>query len=251
MTLKLQLLGGFSLVDETSARPIRISSRKGRALLAYLAMRPNCRASREQLADLLWSDGVDAQARHSLRQCLVQLRRDFAAVDPDLLILTDDEVVLLATRFPVDVVEFQLLAASSQPQDLARAGALYCGELLQGLSIDVEAFDQWLQDERRRLESCAVLVFERLAKLLDEAGHGAAAIEAADRLVGRDVFREDWQRLLIRLYAKYQSPEAALNHGKKLIALLRKELDVETGPRNHGASGGNQAGHVIVPPLGR
>jgi DNA-binding SARP family transcriptional activator/TolB-like protein len=231
MTLKLYLLGGFGVVDDSEqARPVRISTRKGRALLGYLAMRPDNRATREQLADLLWSDCVDAQARHSLRQCLLQLRRDLGAVDAEMLILTGDDVTLQSQKIFVDATEFQSLAASDLSDDLRRASALYRGELLEGLSVDVEAFDQWLQSERRRLESSAALVFERLARALSAAGEGAEAIAAAERLVERDPLREDWQRLLIKLYAEHRSPEAALDRAKSLIALLRKELDVGPAP---------------------
>ena len=50
----LHLLGAFA-VEANAARPIPISvrSKKARALLAYLAMKPDYRASREELATLL------------------------------------------------------------------------------------------------------------------------------------------------------------------------------------------------------
>jgi hypothetical protein len=61
---QLRLLGGFSL--HGSARfhdVIGVSSKKGRALLAYVAMQEQMRAGRERLASLLWPDQVDRQAR--------------------------------------------------------------------------------------------------------------------------------------------------------------------------------------------
>src|SRR5262249_59224713 len=54
-TLKLRLLGAFA-IEASAERPAApaIRSRKARALLAYLAMKPDWRAGREELATLLW-----------------------------------------------------------------------------------------------------------------------------------------------------------------------------------------------------
>ena len=71
-TTCLRLLGAFA-VEVNAGRPILVAlrSKKARALLAFLAMKPDWRASREELATLRWGDTPDAQARHSLRQCLM------------------------------------------------------------------------------------------------------------------------------------------------------------------------------------
>jgi DNA-binding SARP family transcriptional activator len=73
----LRLLGSFA-IEANADRPyaIAIRSQKGRALLAYLAMKPDCRARREELATLFWGDTTDGPAHHSLRQCLLSLRQD-------------------------------------------------------------------------------------------------------------------------------------------------------------------------------
>src|ERR1700693_1949700 len=91
----LRLLGAFT-VEVSAARPVAIAvrSRKARALLAYLAMKPAWRASREELATLLWGDNPDAQARHSLRQCLVSLRQDLHRLAPDMVDIGRDTIEL-------------------------------------------------------------------------------------------------------------------------------------------------------------
>ena len=78
----IRVLGRFAvLVDADPPLQLRISSRKGQALLAYLAMHPDRSASREHLAALFWGERRDDQARHNLRQCLVTLRRDLLKGD--------------------------------------------------------------------------------------------------------------------------------------------------------------------------
>jgi DNA-binding SARP family transcriptional activator len=71
--LTLQVLGAFRVQDAAGAE-IRIASRKGRALLAYLALRPGESHSRDRLATLLWEDADEELARTSLRQALAALR---------------------------------------------------------------------------------------------------------------------------------------------------------------------------------
>src|SRR6516225_284623 len=82
----LRLLGAFA-IEANVGRPIPISfrSRKARALLAYLAMKPDYRARREELATLFWGDNPDALTRHSLRQCLISLRQDLCLASEILL----------------------------------------------------------------------------------------------------------------------------------------------------------------------
>jgi DNA-binding SARP family transcriptional activator/TolB-like protein/Tfp pilus assembly protein PilF len=231
MTLRLRLLGGFAAcIDGTPERPVRVSSRKGRALLAYVAAQPEHRANREQLANLLWCDRGDALARHNLRQCLLLLRRELGAAAGDVLIVAGDEVALDSHNVTVDVRAFQSLAGSERLEDLVQATSLYRGEFLAGLSLDTDCFNDWLLGERGRLEAMAVNLLERTARLQDAAGDGAVAIAMAERLVAHDPLREDWQRLLIGLCAAHRSPEAALAHAKMVVKLLRDELDVDPAP---------------------
>src|SRR5262245_4900209 len=87
--LTLQLLGGFALRLE-SGRSLTVRTRKAHALLAYLAMPPGRAHPRDKLASLLWGDTGDEQARQSLRQMLVALRRALPATEPPILVVDRD-----------------------------------------------------------------------------------------------------------------------------------------------------------------
>src|SRR5262249_6168968 len=110
----LHLLGRFAVFPTCAPdQPLPIPSRKGRALLAYLSMQPEPMLTREQLATLLWGDRFDAQARQSLRQCLLSLRKQLESVTPGLLVLDGDLVGLKAQLFSTDAHEFAALAEKS------------------------------------------------------------------------------------------------------------------------------------------
>src|ERR1700755_2069865 len=92
----LRVLGTFAIEAHVGRRiALSIRSKKARGLLAYLAMKPDYQATREELATLFWGDNPDARARHSLRQCLISLRRDLCAASE--ILVADRETIGLCT----------------------------------------------------------------------------------------------------------------------------------------------------------
>ncbi len=225
--LTLQLLGKFRVCsDGDPPTAIAISARKSCALLAYVALHPERSVSRSQLATLLWADRPDRLARNSLRQCLVSLRADLAPVAPDLLRLEGDTVELRLPAMAVDATALAALAGSTELSELVRAADLYRGAFLADFELGVETFDEWVRAERSRLEAIGARVYEACAEGFDRLGQGARALESAERLVALDPLREDWQRLALRLSARYRGREAALARAGAFTALLKRELDV-------------------------
>jgi DNA-binding SARP family transcriptional activator len=222
----LRLLGGFAM-EANVGRPIPISvrSRKARALLAYLAMKPDYRARREELATLFWGDNPDALARHSLRQCLISLRQDLCLASEILMV--DREAIGLRAQFvSVDARRFMSLARSAGPNGLTQAAELWQGAFLPDLALDIEEFDTWHRQEADRLVAVAADVFEALCRNADANGNGERAIAAAERLVALEPTREDRQRTALKLFARHKGREAALSRAKLLTDLLRSDLGV-------------------------
>ena len=73
MTLSIRILG--PLVIESDNCRLGKGPKKARALLAFLAAQRGQTVSRERLADLLWPYQGSGQARHGLRNCLLELRK--------------------------------------------------------------------------------------------------------------------------------------------------------------------------------
>jgi DNA-binding SARP family transcriptional activator/TolB-like protein len=226
----LRVLGTFA-IEANVGRPIAISirSRKARALLAYLAMKPDYRARREELATLFWGDNPDSLARHSLRQCLISLRQDLCLASEILLV--DREAIGLRAQFvSVDACAFMSLARSAGPEGLAQAAELWRGAFLPDLALDIEEFDSWHRQEADRLSAVAAGVFEALCRNADANGDGDRAIAAAERLVALEPTREDRQRTALELLARHRGREAALSRAKLFTDLLRNELGVSPEP---------------------
>jgi DNA-binding SARP family transcriptional activator/TolB-like protein len=222
----LRLFGPFAIeANAGRAIAITIRSKKGRALLAYLAMKQDYRASREELATLLWGDNPDAFARHSLRQGLLSLRQDLGLA-AEILVVDRETVGLRAHFISVDARTFIRLSQSKAPEELAQAAELWRGTFLPDLALDAEEFESWHRQETARLSSAAAVVFEALGRLAIANSDGDGAIAAAGRLVTLDPTREDWQRDALRLLARHRGREAAMGQAKQLLDLLRVELGV-------------------------
>src|ERR1700745_354908 len=73
MSLTLHLLG--PLVIKNDGCRLDKLPKKARALLAFLAAQNGEVVSRERLADLLWPYQGSEQGRHSLPNCLLELRK--------------------------------------------------------------------------------------------------------------------------------------------------------------------------------
>ncbi|WP_299948883.1 hypothetical protein [uncultured Ruegeria sp.] len=89
-SLKINVRGRFRVLgpDGSDRTP---SSKKGRALLAILALSPNNTRSRSWLQEKLWSQQTQALGAASLRQCLSILRKSFGPYKDFLK--TDKQVI--------------------------------------------------------------------------------------------------------------------------------------------------------------
>ncbi len=182
--ISLLLLGRFGLRLGSGER-ISISLKKGCALIGYLAMQPEHAASREQLATLLWGDRSDELARQNLRQCLLTLRREMPPAAAGILVVSDDIIALNPQSLTIDAREFALLADANELSALARACELYVGPFFSGVSVDAEAFEEWVRAERERLESVAARVFTSCAQAC-RCGGKRRARHRGDRQAHRD-----------------------------------------------------------------
>jgi TolB-like protein/Tfp pilus assembly protein PilF len=226
--LHISLLGGFE-ARLGSGEALSLKGRKTQALLAYLALTPGKQCPRDELVALLWGDRGEQQARSSLRQSLSELRKALDDADDSLLIAGRDAVALDADAIDVDVSEFEQLIDDGTPLALERAAKLYRGDLLDGNGVHDPAFENWLRDERQRLNERAC---QALSRLLDHqaAGDTESAIATARRLLTLDPLREATHRALMRLYSDKGERTLALKQYQASRDVLAAELGLSPGP---------------------
>src|SRR5215470_13983477 len=222
--LELVLLGGFQV--RVAGRVIDVPGRKERALLAFLALPPGERRSRDRLAGLLWGDRGDKQAGDSLRQAMLRLRKAFDPIQP-LPLLTDRGFVALDRRtVKADVQAFEQLSAEGTPLALGRAVKLYQGDMLDGLDVDGAEFGEWLMVERQRLRDLARQAFSALLGSHLAGGERDQAGAIARRLLALDPLQEPAHRALMKIYAEQGQAAMALKQYQLCRDALRAELGV-------------------------
>lgn len=248
MTLSINILG--PLVIASGDCRLGKVPKKARALLAFLASQASQPVTRERLADLLWPYQGSEQARHSLRNCLLELRKALGRnTDPHLVA---DFATCRIQDAIVDLDAFERLSRSQHCNDLQSVADLYRGEFLADFDINSEPFQEWLAAQRDRTLAVVCDVLHRLSEKQSAAGEHEAAIQSGRRLVMLDPLSEFGQRALIRAYAQAGRRGEALRQYKSCAETLKRELgvapDVETqllaseisgssGAREHSLSG--------------
>lgn len=222
MGLLIGLLG--PLVLENDQRRLGKLPRKARALMAYLAAQDGRPVSRERLSDLLWPYQGSDQARHSLRNCLLELRKTLGQSAGRYLAAEFANCRL--QDIDTDIERFERLSRSNERSELAMAAELYRGEFLADFVIDSEPFQEWLASERDRTLDLICGILQRLTALQDAAGEHESAIKSARRLAALDPLSEIGQRALIRAYARAGRRPEALRQYRTCAEILKRELGV-------------------------
>lgn len=220
--LLLQCLGALRLRD-SAGNDLTPKSRKARAVLAVLALGSRS-MSRTRLADLLWSDRGEEQARSSIRQAIFELRR----VDPARQLIRSpgrDEVELDPGQLKTDLMLIRLAAETGDDEQLIALLAASEPGLLTDLDgLDPE-LDGWLQVERANEPA------RTLATALDAAqhAHDRSDLRSAQAIVAGvqrlDPGSEEAARLAMRIDHALGDRGALHRHFDLFQKRLRDEYD--------------------------
>ena len=207
--VSLQFIGPFE-VKARNGGPIILPGRRSVALLACIAENAEQAWSRERLARLIWAGRGGTQARNSLRQELVRIRRALTdALGADLQLWKGRQGLFL----PNDIFDTDLVRLSGAVRDPMRAGEaaeLYRGELLEDYPADDTPFGTWLADRRHRLRQSVIgCLLEALSRNEAAPQAGASAGDAdprelrlAQRLLELEPWCEDAHRWVMQFHLR-------------------------------------------------
>ncbi|MER8908153.1 adenylate cyclase [Mesorhizobium sp. M0854] len=227
--MRIRLLGGLE-VTSPEHRPVRFATRKTSLLFAALVLAGRRGHRREQLSEVFWPGRSNGQARNSLRQALVDIRRTFpASSDATVYIDGDQETVaLIAGPDEADISVFDRKLEEGRTTDLAFAADLYRGELLAGQTIPDE-LDEWFGPFLSKYQRKALQLVDRLSLALPAPGSAeeTACEGLAERLLASDPTAEAAHRALIRIHAHRGHENAALRQFELCRAALKKHLNAD------------------------
>ena len=227
--LHIQLLGNCEF-RERNGRPLPLTARKSRALLAFLALQAGAPQSREKLAALLWEDADAELARTSLRQALSAIRRALPEAAQPVLVADAMQVSLDVSHLEVDLLELRALLGESTLAALKAARSRAVGALLEGFDARSDAFEEWLSAERRTLRRDVAAAMQRLARLCRDLGDLDNEIDALTRQLALEPVNELAHRELMEAHARAGRYTDALHQYQQCRAILRRELDLSPEP---------------------
>lgn len=220
---QLNVLDGWELT--IGGRAIVIRGRKQKALLTYLAAETGKTHSRKALANLLWGNVPDAQARASLRQCIAGIRADLGEHASWLLQSND-----LGLNFVTDAVTIDAQVVAFNPILHHEDSSIFrCSDSLRnllsifhGLS---ETFDEWLDDYKYSL--CASALSRFKTYYIDENVDVAVRMSFARAALIIDPLVDEAVRACMQCDIDLGNAAKALETYDTFYRQLQQELDAE------------------------
>jgi TolB-like protein/DNA-binding SARP family transcriptional activator len=198
--------------------------RRRLALLAVLAASGERGRSRDQLLGLFWPDVPQSRARHSLEQLLYAIRTSL-----DESVFTGLNPLGLNPAFiGSDIGDFANALSRGERE---AAVELYRGPFLEGFYLtDAPEFEQWMEEERGRIERSYMDALERLAKSAEDANDSATAARWLLKLIDTDPVSSKHAIGLIRALMNAGDHAAALRYAERYEAIVGQELGMSVGP---------------------
>ncbi len=206
MPLEAKLFGGFQLLSN-DGQEIEIANRRSRALLAMLLLEPGETLERNYICKLLWTGRFAAQARASLRQCLLGLSKIFDPLDCDLLDVTRNRIGLNTKIVQSDIADLENALDDDRPAQATELISIIGGKPILDQMNFGEDFEAWLTERRQAAE-------QRLQTKVSDA---LARLKASDNLTNHDKLLDAW---MVRQPASSRIIMADLHSGRTRIAVL-------------------------------
>jgi DNA-binding SARP family transcriptional activator len=215
--VRLSLLGGFELWVDGVEATLPVGAQR---LLALLALRG--RMGRSRTAGILWPQATERRALACLRTAIWRLNH----VTPQLLRVTSVAVDLTAA-VNVDVRRLEAAADALADGSLDADAVLGAWRLAPRGDADLltDWGDDWLVDDRQRLQQLEVHVLELFAARFTELDRFGLAMEAALMALRADPLRESAHRAVIRIHLAEGNPVDA----KRALDFCRLVLARDAG----------------------
>jgi pimeloyl-ACP methyl ester carboxylesterase/DNA-binding SARP family transcriptional activator len=209
----------------------------GLALLMLLS-EARSKSARTQLAETLWSDAPDSVGRTRLRRLAHEINSALGLAlvvgDTDTLWFDDALVLVESDVINVRKAARQLLASTDDAESRLLLEILLSPAshaVADGLNIDSDMFNAWLDAQRHEQLSLVVRALGMGGQRLCDAGQADLAVDAAMRLISLDPLTDAGHAVLLQargLLGDAAGVEAAYF---SCAELMRIELGMRPSPR--------------------
>ena len=187
---------------------------KVKALFYYIAV--NKKATRDELATLLWTEENDSVAKKNLRNAIYQIKKSFKR---EVILSPGNSVVMLNDKLDI-YVDVDLFL-----KDEEKFIDVYNGDFLKGFYVkNAEGFEEWTFKIRENYKSTYKEKIENEINKLDSKD---SKIEKyAKLLILKDEFNEESYRILMKYYKEIGSLNKVIETYTDLSQILKNELGI-------------------------
>lgn len=206
---------------EIDSAPVELEQKKTQALLLYMLFNGSC--TRDELAELLWCDYPEENARRNLRNSLYKLK---TTVGKDLLVTKGHSFIRIAP----DVVLHKDTDLFVTENSLDQLLTLPSYTFLDCFYVkNCPEFENWVDSMRNVYKK---MILKRLAKELTcDISSMERHVEAcAARILEIDPFHEEACRTLMRIHIAHQNYAQAAACYTSLQSRLETELGIQPEP---------------------
>jgi len=204
--LDVSVFGAFAIVGPDGSE-IVIPNRRARMLLGMLCLAPEEDLDRDHLSKLLWPGRFEAQARASLRQCLLDLNKLLEAAQCDVIEVDRRRVSLKAGCVQSDLGNLELALAEARWAEAAQLLAAIGSKPILDQADFGDSFEEWLRQRREAIEH----------RLQTRVSAGLAALKSSSKLEDHNRLLDAW---MMRHPASSRVIMAGRHSGKTRIAVL-------------------------------
>jgi len=225
ITTKIEVsVFGVLEIAASDGSEIVIPNRRARTLLAMLSLAPEDELDRDHLSKLLWPGRFEAQARASLRQCLLDLNKLLEAAQCDVIDVARRKVSLKVGCVRSDLGDLEMALANGQWAKAAELLAAIAAKPILDQADFGHSFEEWLRQRREAIEH----------RLQTQVSTGLAALKSAGNLEGHNRLLDAW---MLRHPASSRVIMAGRHSGKTRIAVLPFASQDDQDDREYFADG--------------
>lgn len=229
--MEFQILGAMRVLDEDGAE-VRVPAGRERALLALLLVERGRVVPVDRIVDALWGATPPDTAAKAVQGYVSHLRR----LVPGAIVTRSPGYALEAPDGAVDAARFARLAADGRRRlddDDAEGAAAVLDEALglwRGAALADVAYDEFAQEEIRRLEEARLAAAEDRAEALLRTGRTGGLAAELGALVDAHPLRERLRALAMTAMYRDGRQADALDLYDRGRRALAAELGVDPGP---------------------
>jgi DNA-binding SARP family transcriptional activator len=211
-------------------------SKKGKSLFAYLLLNHKKKIFRDVLMDIFWQKSNPDSARNCLNVTIHGIRRVLEEIDHRSdYVLFKDECYYLNPKIGIwlDVEFFRKTWRNAQSiehaKGLSAAVSSYqkAAKIYNGEFLEAEIYEDWSSLDRENLKEIYLVILDKISENCLLNNDLQDAISLCEKILEKDICREDIYRRLMTCYYHFGQRDKALRTYRKCAMALKSELEAE------------------------